>query len=264
MKESALEIGDELGKLGDVGNNTPIVLNGQRIHVGSSVHELTVSETLDRAEMFCRSGASGPISDQPEQLLDNASMSLKTETPARGMIRQERDGRGVVLCFAAPEGQSADDSFSDRYQRVVRFLATGDLEAMGRLRYLYARPTDTGRTQLIRVWTNGPFNLYAMAREGNKDTPGSDPKDAPRPPDSVRLLSATVDVAPYAVRIYETPRTPRDVAASYDKEMPGLGWKLLIGDGNARVYQRDDITVFVTPTEQEGRVLVSLLHMGSE
>jgi hypothetical protein len=46
--------------------------------------------------------------------------------------------------------------------------------------------------------------------------------------------------------------------------MPELGWKLLIRDGDARVYQRKDITVFVTPAEQEGKVLVSMLHMGSE
>lgn len=269
MKQNALELGDELGKLGDVGKRMPILLNGQRIHVASSVMEMSVAETLDRAETLCEKGAAMPWTSDPgsspAELLDTATTELATgKSPARWLMRQEESGRGVVLCFAPPEGQEHEDGIRDRVRRVMNFLTTGDLEAIGRLRYLYARETDSGRTQLIGVWTDGPFNFYAMAPQGDGDTPGSDPQDAPRPPDSVRLLSATIEVAPYAVRIYETPHTPSDVAAAYDRQMPELGWRLLVPDGDARVYQKDDITVFVTPTVHEGRVQVSMLHMGSD
>jgi hypothetical protein len=243
----------------------PIILNGQRIHLASSVHPMSVAETLDRAETLCKRGAPGTLDQPPEELLDSAAVTLETDSKkSRGMMRQERDGRGVVVCFAPPEGDSGEDSFKDRYKRFLTFMATGDLEAIGRLRYLYAKATDSGGTHLIRVWTDGPFNLYAMGREKGQDAPGTDPQDVPRPPESSRLLSATVDVAPYAVRVYESQRTAPDVAATYDREMPERGWKPLVRDGDARVYQKNDITVFVTPTVHEGKVLISMLHMGSE
>jgi hypothetical protein len=265
MQNSALEIGDELDKLGDIGEKQPIILNGQRIYVASSVHELSVEETLDRAETLCKQGHPGQFNQPPDQLLDSASTTLERGgNPSRAMVRQERDNRGVVLCFAPPEGRVHDDSVRTKIKSFMGFMASGDLEAIGHLRYMYAKKTDSGRTHLIRVWTDGPFNLYAMARNGDKDAPGTDPDDAPRPPDSVRLLSATVDVAPYAVRVYETRRTPTEISAAYDKEMPELGWKRLVADGDTRVYQRNDVTVFVTPSVQKEGVLVSMLHMGSE
>src|SRR5262245_12642243 len=69
MQNSALEIGDELDKLGDIGEKQPIILNGQRIYVASSVHALSVEETLDRAETLCKQGHPGQFNQPPEQLL---------------------------------------------------------------------------------------------------------------------------------------------------------------------------------------------------
>jgi hypothetical protein len=269
VKQSVLDIGDELGKLGDVGSGTPLILNGQPIHVASSVHNLTVTETLDRAESLCRGGAEIPwgakTTDAPPAL-DAVDESLETEKPpARFLMRQQDGNRGVVVCFAAPDASEGEDDFKTKYRRVKRFLKTGDINEMGRLRYLYARETEPGHSQLIGVWTEGPFNFYAMARPADGgDAAGSDPDDAPRPPDAVRLLSATIEEAPYAVRVYQSTTEPAAVAAAYDQQMPKLGWKLMVPDGDTRVYQKEQITLFVTPTVHEGKTLVSMLHMGSD
>jgi hypothetical protein len=80
----------------------------------------------------------------------------------------------------------------------------------------------------------------------------------------MRLLSATIDQAPYAVRVYQTMHSTAEIAAAYDRDMPKLGWKLMVPHGDARAYQKDDITVFITPTVKDGQVFVSLLHMGSD
>jgi hypothetical protein len=273
MKDNALAIGDELGKLGDIGTNTPLFLNGQPIHVGSTVLNMTVEETLDHAEELCERGSAarlrGPnlggdgrsnsaVPDTDELLLDTGGK------PAMGIVRQEREDRGVVLCFAPREGEAAPSGVGERMQRWMSFLTTGEVDSVGRLRYLYARKTDTGRTHLIRVWTDAPFNIYALTAPDGEDAPGTDPADMPRPPESKRLLSATVGTADYAVRVYESRVAPDKVAADYDRTMPSHGWKLSVRDGHTRVYTRGDMSVFVTPSLHEGKALVSMLHMGTE
>lgn len=264
-KDSALEIGSELGKLGDVGLDTPLMLNGQPIHVGSSMHQMSVSDTLDLAEKLCEKGADplagvyglGAAADG-----DQSKIS-PTGEPGMGTVRQERDDRGVVLCFAPPEGREAPTGPKEKIERFIEFMKTGELQEMGDLRYLFATRTPEGATHLVRVWTDTSFNFFAMSRplEGG-DAPGSDPSDVPRPPESTRLMSATVETADYAVRVYQSKATAAEVAQSYDKQLKADGWELDISDGDSRAYSRNDITVFVTPTLHEGKVLVSLLHMG--
>jgi hypothetical protein len=268
VKQSALELGSELGKLGDIGAKTPIILNGHAIHVGSSIfHGRSVSETLDRAEALCHSG-SVPVDDdalrQAAADTGGALVDSENERPAMALMRHEDNGRGVVVCFAAPEGQLPPMGIKARAGRVMKFLRTGNLDALGRLRYLWARPTDSGGTHLVRVWTDEPFNLYSMTAKNGQDTPGSDPVDVPRPPESVRMLTATVKTTAYAVRIYETQLAPSGVAEAYDSMMPKRNWKRMSWKGNSRTYQRGDMTVFVSPAVDKGRVLVSLLHMGTD
>jgi hypothetical protein len=269
MKKGALEIGAELGQLGDVGPKVPIMLNGQAIHVGSSVfHGLSVSKTLDRAEELCESG-SVPIEDGALRRLmdDSGDMKLEVEKdrPAMGILRHEEAGRGVVLCFAPPEGQVAPRGVRARTGRIMEFLRTGNLDAMGRLRYLWARPSQDGEgTHLVRVWTDEPFNIYSMTAQNGRDTPGSDPFDVPRPPESIRLLTATVKTAAYAVRVYQTNLSTAEVAAAYDDAMAKRNWKKAIYRGDSRVYQRGDMSVFVTPRFKDGEVFVSLVHMGTD
>ncbi len=263
IKDGALEIGAELGKLGDIGTKTPIVLNGQPIYVGSQVLDMSVSEALDRAETLCRGGSPAhPGKAAPS--LDGEEAAFDTGQPGMGLLREERDGRGVVLCFAPSEKAPPPDGIEERLSRWLSFFASGDLDRLGNLRYMFAKETDSGRTHLVRVWTDEPFNLYAFTSPTGGDAPGSDPADMPRPQDSRRLLSATVSTAVYATRVYESKATPAQIAAAYDEQMPARGWELALTAGDARVYQRDDVSVFVTPREHEGHSLISLLHMGHD
>jgi hypothetical protein len=125
------------------------------------------------------------------------------------------------------------------------------------------------------VWTDAPFNLMAMTSTSGGDAPGTDPSDMPRPPESRRLLSATVDTAVYASRVYESRLSPAEIADAYDRMMPERGWSQKVQNGDVRVYTRRDVSVFVTPTprpprvsdtptEADGQSLVSLLHMGHD
>ncbi|HHH31621.1 MAG TPA: hypothetical protein ENK57_25185, partial [Polyangiaceae bacterium] len=56
VKDTMLEVGQELGSLDHIGSRTPIHLNGQPIFVGSQVLDMDVSEALDHAETLCAGG----------------------------------------------------------------------------------------------------------------------------------------------------------------------------------------------------------------
>jgi hypothetical protein len=101
-----------------------------------------------------------------------------------------------------------------------------------------------------------------MTSMNGEDAPGTDPDDTPRPPKSRRLLSATAEGAVYAARVYETSLDTYAVAEAYDAMMEDRGWSLEVKREASRVYQRKQVSVFVTPIVKDGRTLVSLLHMG--
>src|SRR5262249_24528959 len=133
------------------------------------------------------------------------------------------------------------------------------------LRYLFAEKTESGRTHLLAVWTDGPFNMYALFPNTPGDTPGTDPKDAPRPPNSVRVLTADVEGTPYGVRVYDSTSKPEEVAAAYDAQMGGRGWTPILYDAEdpagARVYTRPGSKLMVFTETNAGHTVVSLVDM---
>ena len=166
-----------------------------------------------------------------------------------------------MVCFA-PDEDEVVDGIGDKLDHYVAFLRSGNLEDLGRLRYFFAKETPDGHTHLVPVWTEGSFDFYAMASLDGEDAPGTDPDDMPRPPESRRLLSATTEGSVYAARVYETALDPAALTASYDAAMPVRGWDIEIKRGSSRIYQRKQVSVFVTPIVKDGRTLVSLVHMG--
>lgn len=259
VKDTMLEVGQELGSLDHVGTKTPIHLNGQPIFVGSQVLDMSVSDALDRAETLC---VGGDVEHPGQNDYDTQATDLEMQQrePVT-KLREEKGDRGAIVCFAPEEGETVD-GIGDKLDRYVAFLESGNLEDVGRLRYFFAKKTPSGRTHLIRVWTEGAFDFFAMAAMNGQDAPGTDPDDMPRPPESRRLLSATAEGAVYAARVYETALDPEAVARTYDAMMVERGWQLEVNRGTSRVYQRKQVSVFVTPIVKDGRTLVSLVHMG--
>ncbi len=275
VKASALSIGHELGKMGDVGTGRPLRLNGEIIHVGTTTEDLPVATVLDRAEAGCAStsaGIAGEIASLPESLRKR----IPAGTRASGVLREDHGDRGVVACLVRDDGM-VSTGMKESVARLAAMMSTGDLGQVGKLRYVFAESTATGRTHVVAAWTDGPFNLYAMLPEAGHDAPGSDPADAPRPPGAQRILSADIDGVPYGVRLYETARSPSDVIAVYDAEMPSRGWERLHvggdpetpgpaggaapGGEDQRVFSRPGSDLLVITGTDAGRTVVTLIEM---
>lgn len=268
VKSTAFSMGKELGQLGDVGTQRPLRLNGEPIFIASTTEDLSVKEVLDQTEARCKQASGGMAAE-----FANLSESLKKGLPANltasraaGVLREDRGDSGVVACLIRDDGQPVR-GLADVAAKLAALVKTGDLGAVGRLRYVFAERTRAGRTHAVAVWTEGPFNLYALLPAAGADAPGSDPAHAPRPPGAQRILSADVEGMPYSVRIYDSKATPADVVKVYDAEMAGRGWEPAFGvpgEGpDHRAYTRPGADIIVATTRDGDRTLVSLIEMAS-
>lgn len=269
VKTSALSVGHELGKLGDVGTGRPLRINGEPIFVASAMEDAPLSAVLDRAEAGCKANAvraGGEIDALPEAL----KQKIPPGTSASGVLREQREGRGVVACLVREDSQ-VSTGMKDTVARLSAMLSTGDLSQVGHLRYVFAETTESGATHVVAAWTQGPFNVLAMLPEAGHDAPGGDPPELPRPPRATRMLSADVEGVPYGVHLYDTTASPADVVALYDAQMPGRGWEPSVPvsgggpiEGQAqRAYARPGADLLVITSRDEGHTIVSLITMGT-
>ena len=267
--ESALSLGHELGTLGDAGSKHPLRLNGQEIYVASHTASLPLHEVLDRMESACRQDSIALVTE-----LNSLTEDLKqkipggvTSTEAAGIVRKEQGTNGFVACFVR-EGMPRENVTSVA-ARLTSMIETGDLNQLGKLRYVFGERTREGRTHIVTVWTDGPFNVYNLFPQFKGDAPGADPIDVPRPIDSTRLLTADIEGVPYGVHLYESTTRYQDVLAHYDVEMPKRGWEVVLsgedGEANKRAYKRGEVVlmVFAGPATNSDRTLVSLIQMRS-
>jgi hypothetical protein len=229
VEQAAFDLGARLVlALGDVVSAPQaIAVNGQSLWVASKTTPLSVSEALDRFDAHCVSGARS-LSADLAPIEAAATASTAPELPSlgqRALIRRaELPGRGgQLVCLAPSEPLSG---FVDLGERLGAVFTTGELGALGELRYMQARPRAEGGSHVVSVWSAGAFNLFdALPRD--TDVPGDDPERAPRPPEATRILSASIPGRSYAIASYVSRRSAAELAAYYAREMPKEGWALL-------------------------------------
>jgi hypothetical protein len=269
VRSTAFSMGKELGQLGDVGTKRPLRLNGEPIFIASTTEDLSVGAVLDQTEAHCREASAGLVAE-----LENLSASLRGQLPAHvagaraaGVFREVRGDSGVVACLVRDDGEPVG-GVAQVTARLAAVVRTGDLAAAGRLRYVFAERTSSGRTHVVAAWTEGSFNLRALIPAAGQDAPGSDPAGAPRPPGAQRILSADIEGVPYGVRIYDTTATPADIVKLYDAEMPGRGWEPAFGvpgEGpDQRAFTRPGADLLVITSRDGERTLVTLVEMSGK
>jgi hypothetical protein len=225
IEQSSLALGERLAQsLGDVvGEPQALVVNGQNVWIASQTTPLSVAEALDRFDAHCVSSSQALAAD-----LDGLEAPLApsgagpSRAGQRWLIRRaESVGQGgQLVCLAPTEPLTG---FLDLGERLSTFFATGELGAIGELRYVRAKPRPEGGSHVIAVWSAGAFNLLA-ALPHEADVPGEDPDGAPRPPEATRLLSARVPGRGFAVYSYTSNRSAAELLRFYALEMSLKGW----------------------------------------
>jgi hypothetical protein len=252
VKESGLAVGGELVKLADViGPTSRVRVNGEVVNVASKMSALDVGAVLDRFEAMCRENGRG---------FDDAMVAAHGMERAFVVRNEEAHGgrvRGMVACLARDRSATMARDAAD-------FAATGDLAKIGKLRYVVAeRSAGATRTHVVTAWTEGAFHVGRMfPREG--DAPGSDAAEG-RPRDARRLLTASVEGAPYSVRIYDAAGSVESVLAEYDRAMPAHGWQAIPGVTaevkGGRAFSRDGVDTMIFAGADGARSIVSIVEM---
>jgi len=264
IKESALIVGRQLVQFQDlVGRSHRVRLNGEPLYVASAVTDQPVDTVLDRFEQDCEQNA-GAMKELFEQLPEALQQDVRDKAPRNagiGIIRQDEHEEGYIACLAQRPGED----ITTLSRRLQAFVETGDLAQVGDLRYAYAKRRDgASKTHVVTVWSEGPFKIGRIIPPDGTEPPGADPAHAPRPIESVRMLSAEIDGAPYAVRLYDSRKTDKEVLAAYDAQMPQLGWQVIpyVADEvpYSRAYSRDGVDMLVFAFAEGDKSYVSIVE----
>ncbi len=265
VAEGALALGRELAGLTEVTRESETVwLNGARLHHVRTATKMSVSEALDRVEALCDRDP-GILTRAMDEVARRYPEELSKYAPegswGRAMLRNETDDQGMVLCFAG----RGDEGLSGLLAALQRFTESSDLSEFGDIRYAYAQRHEDGSSRMVLFWGEGSLNVSKMF-PGMGDATGSDSAVLPRPPSSRRTLSAAVEDRPYAVRVYETALSEREVQTFYDAWMAKNGWHKVaeVPEEATGAYLRDNgYQVFVTLTRlSTGRLNVALVEAG--
>ena len=257
LGESLLAFGDELsawtsGKLDSkVGH---VSVNGVLVHRVTASTNLPLAEVLDRLQDVCasRSGVANTQSLLKAPVRARAKQSL-----LGGIYRHEGKSEGVLACIDSQRPLGV----VELSRRLERFASSGDLSAIGNLRYVLAR-TDGDSTSLLVLWTDGAAPLLKMFPKVG-DAAGRDVPDVPRPEDSTRLLSAFDLSAPYSIAVYRSRGTsPPVIQTSYEKRLTGQGWRVFKSKDNSLVAQRGTRKIVIhTMTVTSGSTTTSILEL---
>jgi len=185
-----------------------VVLNGAPISFRTQTVDASAEEVLDYYESSCLSRNAGIA----------APLSVQSARNEQG---------GYVACLDTG-GAPAD--LRSLASRLIRFARTGNLAAMGGLRYARVRRGPDGDASfLFAMWADSGLDLFRMLPTDEADSDGSDPIGVPRPPGSQRLLSAWESEQPSRVFVYRTPRVAGelDFESFYRAELSKNGWKIL-------------------------------------
>lgn len=224
VKNRTVELGRQMLRLANASQHdvNKLSLNGQPIFVGSMMSNDSVGTVLDRYAADCTKNAAQPAEEWRD--LANKADAAKADTTMmpNGVMRGGDRTEGTVVCFT--KGDSSKPTVKEAFKS---FAETGELGALGNLRYVYVKKSERGNTVVLTAWTDDKFNLADLAPPEGTEAKGADFPDLPRPPESNRLLSAVVEGTPFGVNVYRSKQGPGKVVSFYDEEMGKRGWMAL-------------------------------------
>ena len=275
VANEAMNVGRQMVELAHSLNTdvTPVTLNGQPMYVGSSLTQEAPRAILDRYEELCQKNlAQSPESWQALATKPGEKPTNNGDFVNSGIMRADGNGEGTVLCFV--KGPNSKGTAMEAFKSLGE---TGELGAVGELRYVFAKKTKKGNTHVLTGWTTGKFNLKEMVPpDDEKDVPGEDFAEVPRMNGSRRVLSARVQGTPFGVNTYTTDMAPSKVVEHYDQTLLKQGWLGIdvevdkqMKDGNpkqaqGRVFEKDGVVLSLAAHVDDGKTFATFGIAGAQ
>jgi hypothetical protein len=241
--------------------------------MGSSVSHDTAATVLDRYETECKKNAA----QSPEswrQLTQTSEKDAAKNAEAlagmssSGVMRAGSPTEGTVLCFVKTEHSKT--GVGEAFKSLAE---TGELGAVGDLRYVWAKQGPSGNTTVLTAWTDDHFNIAELNPAEGREAHGADLPNLPRPPDSTRMFAAQVEGTPFGLNVYRGKQGPAKVIDFYDQAMKERGWLVIDpemdkwmaqqGETNTegaigRLYEHDGVVLTLAAHLEEGDTITTL------
>jgi hypothetical protein len=223
-------------------------VNGLELGLVTATTTESVRTALDRFHALCRKRGGLSV---PAVLRDRLPRGLD------GTLRQESDGEGFLACLDSGAPLGLDELTA----RLEEFSKTGDLNALGELRYVFARRSGD-KTTLVVFWSEGSASLFGLFPKTG-DAPGRDAEGVPRAPNLRRLLSAAEHGAPYSTAVYVADGQRADALREwYQKALETEGWSLDHRPAGGFVAQKAHRTILIhISTTRSGGTSVSISEL---
>ena len=267
-RAATVELGRGLLEMRELlGSQTEIRINGNRMYAGGAHVASPLPAVLDRFEQHCRE--LGWQLDQNET--ESFAKSVQTKLAALGATSltvsgQRSEDEGVVVCLLAPPSAHGAKQFLERARE---FSVTGDLGRVGDIRYVSARKSAAGGTDVVTVWTEGPFNMKTLT-DTEHDAPGSDLKGVARPEGSRRIMDVDMANGQYGLKSYRVRALAEPALESYARGLGRSGWREMttgITPGTtlrqSRTFEKDGAALVVSAHAEGDGARVDILQMGS-
>jgi hypothetical protein len=260
VSEQALLTGRQLAKLAEFADAPErLLINGQPIQMASALSSLSVGEVLDRFEAVCREEGTVPRDfREVKGLLENKELLESAKKRNFGILREQTKDDGVIACTV----RNPKNGDRATWEGLGKFAQSWDVADIGLIRYAYARRTESGSTLVLTAWTDGSFRLDAMIpkAEGG-DAPGSDSANVPRPPSSVRFLSAAAEGRPHSVRIYQSDTPAKEVLDGYSRDLLATGWETIESEHpESRYFSKNGVDVILLAEQAGDHSVVSMVE----
>jgi hypothetical protein len=235
-----------------------LLFNGQEIHFSSGMTRHGLGRVLDFYEAHCLAHDGG-VAEDVDAFVDAHPEVRIERSVLEPILRSERGDRGTVACLYTNESGGT----AGLVERFRRYRESGDVSAIGDMRYLYAEEGENG-THFVIMWTDGPFVLRDMLPE-DRDAPGRDVGDLGRPEGVRRFASIREIGAPQAMTVYVARRDDlevEDLEGFYRRDLEERGFRLFGTDAHrtlsAEKGQR--MLTLIFDTNDDDRAAVTVLE----
>lgn len=240
-------------------------INGETVHLVSGSTPSSLNEVLDAFEEMCLQRDAQFRQQITDLYRENPDLPRRDELETfRPSLRRMAGDRGTIGCLDLGTERRTAGELLDA---AAEFNRTGDLSALGNMRYIFAQEADGGRTQYVALWTEGEFHVdHVLPSAG--DAPGEDLAGVPRAPDAVRSLYAHEMGRDDRFVIYEdSSMTEWELEHFYRTELAREGWNVVDtreegAEQQTVVALRDGRQIYISldtdPMRGRGRAVIAL------
>ena len=219
------EISDQLMQLPDAryGSGTQqLWLNGLSLNVQSGTSAKDQFSVAQQFRAACAARSAMQLGERERAALGPLQREGWVASMLDGVAVNRSDAGTSVICIDAMNQPWDVLSIA---QAVRRFINSGDLLELGRLRYALVRGASKGGSVFLTIWTDGSARLLDQFPR-NGDAPGADFPDVARVPGSQRFLSARLSDSVLAIYAHREG-TLDELAQRYRDALRAGGYELL-------------------------------------